>query len=62
MNRTSRDEIFFNEIYEHTFNNLRKYIVRRCNDPLLEDDVLQEVYLEAYRHIEDLKRHENSVG
>lgn len=62
MNRTSRDEIFFNEIYEHTFNNLRKYIVRRCNDPLLVDDVLQEVYLEAYRHIEDLKRHENSVG
>lgn len=62
MNKENWKEEFFNEIYDTTFYNLRKYIRRRCNDPTLVDDVLQEVYLEAFRHIDDLRTHENSIG
>lgn len=60
--KAEEKEKFFNEIYNNTFYNLRNYIRRRIINISMVDDVLQEVYLEAFRHIDVLQAHENSVG
>lgn len=60
MEKDEKD--FFVKVYNETFYNLRQYVKRRILDPNLVDDVLQEIYMEIVRHIEDLKTHENYRG
>lgn len=62
MDKTREKEEFFNKIYDSTFYNLRNYVRRRCINPCMVDDILQEVYLEAFRHIENLETHKNYIG
>lgn len=60
--KAEEKEKVFNKIYNNTFYNLRMYIRRRSINIFIIDDILQEVYLEAFRHIDVLQIHENSVG
>lgn len=62
MSNRKTEDAFFINIYQETYNNLRRFVQRRSKDPAMVDDILQEVYIEAFRHIEDLKQHENSIG
>ncbi len=59
--KKKQDE-FFTEIYNETYNDLGKFVNRRTRNPGMTEDILQEVYLEAFRHLGDLKTHENPVG
>lgn len=59
--KKKQDE-FFTEIYNETYNDLGKFVSRRTRNPGMSEDILQEVYLEAFRHLDDLKTHENPVG
>lgn len=62
MNKVQKDKEFFEEIYNTTFIGLRKFVVYRCTNPALVDDILQEVYIEVFKHIDQLREHENIVG
>ena len=62
MKKVKKEKEFFEEIYNTTFTGLRKYVMYRCINPVLVDDILQEVYIEVFRHIEQLREHENIVG
>ena len=59
--KKKQDE-FFKEIYEETYSGLGKFVSTRARDSGMAEDILQEVYLEAIRHLEDLKQHENPIG
>lgn len=52
----------FADIYEKTYYNLRRFVQGRSNNPVIVDDILQEVYIEVYKHIDDLRNHRNSIG
>ena len=62
MNKVQKDKEFFEEIYNTTFIGLRKFVVYRCTNPALVDDILQEVYIEVFKHIDQFREHENIVG
>ena len=62
MNKAQKDKEFFEEIYNTTFTGLRKFVSYRCTNSALVDDILQEVYIEVFRHIAQLREHENIVG
>ena len=62
MNKTRKDKEFFEEIYNTTFAGLRKFVTYRCTNSALVDDILQEVYIEVFRHIDQLREHENIAG
>lgn len=56
------DEELFNQIYNDTFTELRRFVQRKSKNPVMVDDILQEVYIEVFRHLKELKKHENIVG
>lgn len=56
------NEELFNQIYNDTFTELRRFVQRKSKNPVMVDDILQEVYIEVFRHIKDLRKHENVVG
>ena len=62
MKNAQSDKEFFLKIYDVTFHGLRRYISYKSADLVLVDDILQEVYLEVFRHIDNLKNHENIEG
>ena len=62
MNKTRKEKEFFEEIYNTTFAGLRKFVTYRCTNSALVDDILQEVYIEVFRHINQLREHENIAG
>ncbi len=62
MSIAQKDKEFFEEIYNTTFAGLRKFVTYRCTNPALVDDILQEVYIEVFRHIDQLREHENIAG
>ena len=62
MNKVQKDKEFFEEIYNTTFIGLRKFVVYRCINSAVVDDILQEVYIEVFKHIDQLREHENIVG
>lgn len=62
MKKVQSDKEFFLKIYDTTIQRLRRYISYKSADPVLVDDILQEVYLEVFRHINNLKKHENIEG
>lgn len=62
MTRKQKREDFFNKLYNESFYNLRMYVRKQICDSSMVDDVLQEIYYEAFRHIEDLMIHENYIG
>lgn len=62
MGSKKTKEEFFNNLYHSTYYNLRKFVQKRSNNSFMVDDVLQEVYLEVFRHLDDLKTHENYIG
>lgn len=60
MNKAQKE--FFEEIYNSSFAGLRKFVTYRCVNSALVDDILQEVYIEVFRHIDQLQEHENIAG
>ena len=62
MTKKQQIEKYFNEIYNESFYYLIMYVKKRSCDPAMVDDILKEVYYEAFRHIEDLMTHENDIG
>ena len=56
------NEEFFNDMYQKTIRPLRSYIRKHSCHPDFVDDISQEVYLEAFRHIQTLRTHENCIG
>ena len=52
MNKAQKDKEFFEEIYNTTFAGLRKFVAYRCINATLVDDILQEIYIEVFRHID----------
>ena len=52
----------FQELYDQTYLNLRRFVQHRSRNVHMVDDILQEIYLETFRHIEELSTHENQVG
>lgn len=56
------DEEFFNKIYDDTYIGLKRFIRRKSKNPVMVEDILQEVYLEVFRHLNELKKHENIIG
>lgn len=56
------NEDFFNDMYRETIRPLRSYARKHSCHPDFVDDILQEVYLEAFRHIQILRTHENCIG
>lgn len=53
---------YFDELYKTTYDNLRQFVKRRSMNNDIVDDILQEVYIEVYRHIDHLKTHGNNIG
>ncbi len=62
MKNNRKMEDYFNQLYLNTYQGLRRYVQRMSADGEMVDDIMQEVYLEAFRHIDDLVTHENSIG
>lgn len=56
------NEKFFNDMYQKTICPLKSYTMKHSCHPDFVDDILQEVYLEAFRHIQILRTHENHIG
>ena len=52
----------FQKLYDQTYINLRQFVQYRSRNSHMVDDILQEIYLETFRHIEVLSTHENQVG
>lgn len=61
MNKKEQ-ELLFQKLYEQTYTGLRRFVQCRSRNLHMVDDILQEIYLETFRHIEDLAVHENQVG
>lgn len=61
MNMKSNED-FFNDLYLKTICPLKSYIRKHSCHPDFVDDISQEVYLEAFRHIQTLRTHENCIG
>mgnify|MGYP001625269967 CR=1 FL=1 len=62
MKNIHTEEDFFNKIYGDTCIGLKRFIQRKSRDPTMVDDILQEVYIEVFRHLKELKAHENIIG
>lgn len=61
MNKKEQ-ELLFQKLYEQTYTGLRRFVQCRSRNLHMIDDILQEIYLETLRHINDLAVHENQVG
>ncbi|MBQ9990605.1 MAG: sigma-70 family RNA polymerase sigma factor [Lachnospiraceae bacterium] len=61
MNKKQKEK-YFNELYEKSYEGLSRFVQYRSSNPAFAEDILQEIYLEAFRHIEKLKEHENPRG
>ncbi len=57
MNR--KDEEFFNQILLELSHSVESMIKHVCNDPELAEDVMQDIFLEAYQNISKLSVNEN---
>lgn len=44
----------FNNIYDKTYNNVLKFIVCECSNINDVNDIVQEVYLDVYKKIDDI--------
>ena len=62
MRKAQNDKKFFEEIYNTTYTGLRKFVCYKSASEVLVDDILQEVYIEVFRHMDQLRMHENVVG
>ncbi len=61
MNKKVRDELF-QKLYDQTYTGLRRFVQYRSRSLHMADDILQEVYLEMFRHIDELAVHQNQIG
>lgn len=62
MKKLQTEEAFFEEIYNSTYVGLRKFVQRRSQSNVMVDDILQEVYIEVFKHLKELRNHENIAG
>lgn len=61
MNRKVREELF-QKLYDQTYTGLRRFVQYRSRNLHMVDDILQEIYHEMFRHIDELAVHQNQVG
>lgn len=62
MGEQQTKQEFFECMYLVTYLGLREFVKKRSLDYALTEDILQESYLEVYRHLDDLQMHENCIG
>lgn len=55
-------EKFFNKICLEMYDDITKFVKYYVRDERITDDIIQETFLEAYRHIDELKKHPNYKG
>lgn len=46
-------EDYFNQLYEQLFDKISSYVIARCNDLKQVEDIVQEVFWEIYKVIEN---------
>ncbi len=56
MRRKTKDE-FIRELFDEMYENLCFYVFKRYRDRDFAEDVVQETFLEAYRHADKLMTH-----
>lgn len=49
----------FNNIYDETYNNVLKYVLCECSNISDVNDIIQEIYLEVYKKINDFANIQN---
>lgn len=53
---------FYNRIFLEMYDEIRRFILHYSRDERVVDDAVQETFLEAYRHINELIIHPNYKG
>ena len=61
MNKKEQEELF-RKLYDQTYTGLRRFVQYRSRNLHMADDILQEIYLEVFRHIDELAAHKNQIG
>lgn len=61
MNRKKNID-FYNKIFLEMYDEIRRFILHYSRDERVVDDAVQETFLEAYRHIDELMTHPNYKG
>ena len=61
MNKKVQEELF-RKLYDQTYTGLRRFVQYRSRNLHMTDDILQEIYLEMFRHIDELVVHQNQIG
>lgn len=61
MNKKVQEELF-RKLYDQTYAGLRRFVQYRSRNLHMTDDILQEIYLEMFRHIDELAVHQNQIG
>ncbi len=49
----------FNKIYDETYNNILKCVLCECSNISDVNDIIQEIYLEVYKKINDIENIQN---
>ena len=55
-------DTFFDKLYLENFKQLFKYAYRMTCEKNLAEEIVQEAFMEAYRKIDRLSKHENPIG
>lgn len=53
---------FYNRIFFEMYDEIRRFVLHYSRDERVVDDAVQETFIEAYRHIDELMRHPNYKG
>ena len=59
MNNTDR---FFENLYKEHYSSLTKYVYNTTHNKSSTEEIVQEIFLVAYRKIDIVSNHENPVG
>ncbi|MBQ9885909.1 MAG: RNA polymerase sigma factor [Lachnospiraceae bacterium] len=62
MNRKKKKDEFIEKVFAEMYDDLKAFAFYKSRDKRLVEDILQETYLEAYRHADELMEHENYKG
>ena len=55
-------EVFYNKICLEMYNKITKFVRYYVHDERIIDDIVQETFIEAYNHIDELVEHPNYKG
>ena len=56
------EEKFFNKICLEMYEEIRRFVKCYVHDDRIIDDITQETFIEAYKHVDELMKHPNYKG